>query len=82
MCHECGDEEEEFSLDQIPEWEREEFLDYACFQVSKVMDKAEKEGFLYELITEWPKEKQLAFAVATVIQDRLDSAWKDDEERE
>jgi len=80
MCHECGDEQEEFSLDQIPEWEREEFLDYACFQVSKVMDKAEKEGFLYELITEWPKEKQLAFAVATVIQDRLDSAWKEEDE--
>ena len=79
MCHEC-DDEEEFSLDQIPEAEREEFFDFACVQVSKIMDKAEHEGFLYELITEWPKEKQLAFAVATVIQDRLDSAWKEEGE--
>jgi len=80
MCHERGDEQEEFSLNMIPEAEREEFLNFACIQVSKVMDKAEHEGFLYELITEWPKEKQLAFAVATVIQDRLDSAWKEEDE--
>jgi hypothetical protein len=80
MCHECGDEQEDFSLDMIPEAEREEFLDFACLQVSKVISKAEDEGFLYELITEWPKEKQLAFAVATVIKDRLDSAWKEEGE--
>jgi hypothetical protein len=83
MCHECEDngfDDEPFDLNMVPEAEREDFLDFACLQVSKVINKAEKEGFLYELITEWPKEKQLAFAVATVIQDRLESSWREEGE--
>jgi hypothetical protein len=80
MCHECEDNnEEEFSLNMVPEAEREEFLDFACLQVSKVIDKAEHQGFLYQLITEWPKEKQAAFALATILEDRLKSVFNDKE---
>jgi hypothetical protein len=78
MCHECGNEDEEFSINDIPEAEREEFLDFACIQVSKIMDKAENEGFLYELITEWSKERQFAFSMATMVEEQLNKQWKEE----
>ena len=73
MCHECGDEEEqqEFSLDMIPEEEQEEFLDFAVDKFRKVMDKAIEHDILYELITEWPTQKQAMFTFATVMEDKL-----------
>ena len=74
MCHECDDEEmghEEFTLDMIPEEEQEEFLDYAVDKFKKVMDKATKHDILFELITQWPVEKQAMFTFATVMEDRL-----------
>lgn len=73
MCHECGDDEEqqEFTLDMIPEEEREEFLDFAVEKFRKVMDKAIEHDILYELITEWPAPKQAMFTFATVMEDRL-----------
>lgn len=74
MCHECDDEEmghEEFTLDMIPEEEREEFLDYAIDKFKKVMDKASKHDILFELITQWPTQKQAMFTFATIMEDRL-----------
>lgn len=73
MCHECGDEEEqqEFTLDMIPEEEQEEFLDFAVDKFRKVMDKAIEHDILYELITEWPTQKQAMFTFATVMEDKL-----------
>jgi hypothetical protein len=74
MCHECDDEEmghEEFTLDMIPEEEREEFLDYAIDKFKKVMDKASKHDILFELITEWPAQKQAMFTFATIMEDKL-----------
>jgi len=74
MCHECDDEgmeQEEFTLDMIPEEEREEFLDYAVDKFKKVMDKAINHDILFELITEWPVEKQAMFTFATVMEDKL-----------
>ena len=74
MCHECDDEEmghEEFTLDMIPEEEREEFLDYAIDKFKKVMDKAIEHDILFELITEWPAAKQAMFTFATVMEDKL-----------
>lgn len=74
MCHECDDEgieQQEFTLDMIPEEEREEFLDYAVDKFKKVMDKATKHDVLFELITQWPVEKQAMFTFATVMEDRL-----------
>lgn len=74
MCHECDDEEmghEEFTLDMIPEEEREEFLDYAINKFKKVMDKASKHDILFELITQWPTQKQAMFTLATIMEDKL-----------
>ena len=74
MCHECGDEEQEdqeFTLDMIPEEEQEEFLDFAVDKFRKVMNKAIEHDILYELITEWPTQKQAMFTFATVMEDRL-----------
>jgi hypothetical protein len=53
MCHECDDEgmeQEEFTLNMIPEEEREEFLDYAIDKFRKVMEKATEHDILFELI--------------------------------
>lgn len=73
MCHECGDDDqqEEFTLDMIPEEEREEFLDFAVEKFRKVMDKAVEHDILFELITEWPAPKQAMFTFATVMEDKL-----------
>ena len=74
MCHECDDEgieQQEFTLDMIPEEEREEFLDYAVDKFKKVMDKAVDHDILFELITQWPVQKQAMFTFATVMEDRL-----------
>ena len=74
MCHECDDEgmeQQEFTLDMIPEEEQEEFLDFAVDKFKKVMDKAINHDILFELITEWPVEKQAMFTFATVMEDRL-----------
>ena len=74
MCHECDDEEmdhQEFTLDMIPEQEREEFLDYAVDKFKKVMDKASKHDILFELITQWPEQKQAMFTLATIMEDKL-----------
>ena len=62
---------EEFTLDMIPEEEREEFLDYAVDKFKKVMDKASKHDILFELITQWPAQKQAMFTFATIMEDRL-----------
>lgn len=62
---------EEFTLDMIPEEEREEFLDYAIDKFKKVMDKASKHDILFELITQWPAQKQAMFTFATIMEDKL-----------
>ena len=74
MCHEWDDEgiePQEFTLDMIPEEEREEFLDFAVDKFRKVMDKAIKHDVLFELITEWPAQKQSMFTLATVLEERI-----------
>ena len=74
MCHECDDEgmgHEEFTLDMIPEEEREEFLDYAVDKFKKVMEKATEHDILFELITQWPAQKQAMFTFATIMEDKL-----------
>jgi hypothetical protein len=55
----------------IPEEEREEFLDFAVDKFRKVMDKAIKHDVLFELITEWPAQKQSMFTLATVLEERI-----------
>ena len=73
MCHECDDneEEQEFSLEMLPEEYREDFLAYTCQQFGNVINAAATKDILFELITEWPQEKQAMFTLASVLQGRL-----------
>jgi len=83
MCEACDDNEDINFLEQIPEDEREEFFEFACTQFASVIDKAEEHNVLAELITEWPKAKQAAFAFAVVLENRgkqLSEIIFDDEE--
>lgn len=73
MCHECGDDDElqEFSMDMIPEEEREDFITFAVDQFHSVIEKAAQHDVLFELITEWPQQKQALFTFAAVMENKL-----------
>lgn len=71
MCHECGDEEEEFDLFSLPPDEQNEFIEFAVDKFHTVIEAAVKHDVLYELITEWPKQKQAMFSFAVVMQERM-----------
>jgi hypothetical protein len=43
-----------------------------------IMKKAETQGVLFDLITKWPHDKQVAYEMATVIENRV---LEDDDER-
>lgn len=74
MCHKCddeGEEQQEFTLDMIPEEEREEFVEFASEQFRTVIEKASQKDILFELITEWPQAKQAMFTFTAVMENRL-----------
>ena len=78
--HEHEDEDEDESMlnfDQMSPVEKQEFYDYISKQMNLVMEKAENHGVLFDLITKWPREKQVAFEMATVIENRV---LEDDDE--
>lgn len=72
MCHECDEPEdnEQFSLEDLSEVDKQEFFDYVAEQMNLIMTKAEDNGVLFELIAEWPRERVVAFEMATVLQAR------------
>lgn len=71
------DYDDEFEDDEAPSFdslspvEKQEFFDYISKQMNLVMDKAESHGILFDLITKWPKEKQVAYEMAAVIENRV-----------
>lgn len=74
MCHECDDDDNEpreFSMEDIPEYEREEFIEFAMNQFHTVIEKATKHDVLFDLITKWPQSKQAMFTFATVMENKL-----------
>ena len=76
--HEHEDEDESMlNFDQMSPVEKQEFYDYTSKQMNLVMEKAETHGVLFDLITKWPREKQVAFEMATVIENRV---LEDDDE--
>jgi hypothetical protein len=80
MCQACHDDHEDNdvpSLDSLSEVEKQEFYDYATKQMNLIMSKAENQGVLMDLITKWPKDKQVAYEMATVIENRV---LEDDDE--
>jgi hypothetical protein len=75
MCHECDDENEpEFSseavdrLQEMPEDIKEEIISELQDHMNYVMEKAEANGFLFELITSWPKQKIAMYEAAVIMQ--------------
>ena len=74
MCHECDDEEPEFSseavdrLQEMPEDIKEEIISELQDHMNYVMEKAEANGFLFELITTWPKQKIAMYEAAVIMQ--------------
>jgi hypothetical protein len=87
MCQACennhsDDEDTGMNINDIPEHEREEFFEYLGEQLNLVMDKAEKNDVLYDLITKWPKAKIVAFEMATVIENRVLMDEDNDDEYE
>ena len=74
MCQACHDDHEDNdvpSLDSLSEVEKQEFYDYATKQMNLIMSKAETQGVLFDLITKWPHDKQVAYEMATVIENRV-----------
>lgn len=76
MCHECGDDDDEpeFSSDaieqlqQMPEDVRNEIISELQDHMNYIMEKAEENGFLFELITQWPRQKVAMYEAAVVMQ--------------
>ena len=81
MCQACNHEEEEpqeeFTIDMIPEEDREEFLDYAVQQFTNVIDKADSNGILFEMATEWSRPRCAMFTMATIVEHRMLDADED-----
>jgi hypothetical protein len=87
MCHECDDEYEddvEFSsssvdrLQELPTEVRNQLISELQDHMSYIMDKAEQNGFLFELITEWPRQKVAMYEAAVVMQRQILNDVADD----
>ena len=74
MCHECNDEYEdevEFSsefidnLQTLPPETKESVINDMQESIAYVMEKAEAEGFLFEMITSWPRTKVAMYEAAS-----------------
>lgn len=55
----------------LPDHEKEEFIDYLGLQIQHVMTAAENDGFLFDLITSWDKGKIIAYQLAVIVANRL-----------
>jgi hypothetical protein len=79
MCHECGDEEDDIqfssefidALQELPPEEKENVLDDMQESIAYVMEKAEQQGFLFELITSWPRTKVAMYEAAVVMEKNI-----------
>ena len=74
MCHECDDSfeyDDELDITELlenaPEEFKEEFFEYAMEQMGLVMQAAEKNDVLFEMLTEWPRERISAFEMAVIV---------------
>lgn len=84
MCQACGDGFDEtddgpFDFQEAPEEIRGAFFDYITEAMSRVIEKAESAGVLYQLITEWPTERIVQYEMATIMERRSldDTDWEE-----
>ena len=76
MCHECGDEHEDVQFDPgfinelqtLPPDVKEEVIADMQDSLAYIMDKAEAQGFLFEMITSWPRIKVAMYEAAAVME--------------
>jgi|MesohylFT_1024984.scaffolds.fasta_scaffold825254_1 hypothetical protein len=77
MCEACENNDDDdftaqdFDFNNLNAEEKEEFFEYISKQMNLVIDKAESHGVLFDLITEWPRGKVVAFEMATVLENRV-----------
>lgn len=78
MCHECDDDNEvEFSpdyvdaLQEMPPDIKEELIGEITGYMQHVMARAEEQGFLFQLITEWPRQKVAMYEAAIVMEKNI-----------
>ncbi len=69
--HNHEDEDDTPSFESLSPVEKQEFYDYITKQMNLIMSKAETQGVLFDLITKWPHDKQVAYEMATVIENRV-----------
>lgn len=55
----------------LPDHEREEFIDYLGVQIQNVMTAAERDGQLFDLITNWSKRKIIAYQLAVIVANQI-----------
>jgi hypothetical protein len=60
---------EEFLQHLSPD-DRNDFLEFYGEQTQNIMAKAESQGVLFQLLTEWPRERIVAYELATVFEGR------------
>ena len=79
MCQNCEDSgqyenEVEFNSEfvdyirELPEDEKEEAVSGMQEALGYVIDRVESEGFLFELITAWPRQKVAMYEAAVLMQ--------------
>ena len=82
MCNECSNENEyeddiQFSsefidtLQTLPPDEKESVIDDMQESIAYIMEKAETEGFLFEMITSWPRTKVAMYEAAVVMEKNI-----------
>ena len=81
MCHACEHEDEgdETAFDpqyinelqELPPDIKEEFIGEIAGLMSHIIERAEAQGFLFEMITEWPRQKVAMYEAALVMEKNI-----------
>jgi hypothetical protein len=83
MCHECeheddnGRNEVQFDshyvdeLQSMPPDLKDELIGKITGLMGHVIERAEAQGFLFELITEWPRQKVAMYEAAVVMEKNI-----------
>ena len=81
MCHACEHEDEgdniQFDshyvdeLQSMPPDLKDELIGQITGLMSHVIERAEAQGFLFEMITEWPRQKVAMYEAAIVMEKNI-----------
>lgn len=81
MCHACEHEDEgnepQFDseyvdrLQELPPDIKDEFIGEITGLMGHIIERAEAQGFLFEMITEWPRQKVAMYEAAIVMEKNI-----------